>query len=176
MSNPLFKAVLLRLAILAIVVCTVLLVLTDESQAEGYAEAAIGVFNSAKHSPIETKFGQMGYRAYSQWGGFIEGEFGGWAHQAGTTGQRSSGYLATLVGVEAEHGVDLRLAVGPAIVTNPDIYLGGNFPQFTEDFFVGVRGRTGTSLGAKYKHFSSAGLVMPNIGRDFLGVEVSLPF
>lgn len=53
-------------------------------------------------------------------------------------------------------------------ITHPDAVLGGPF-QFAQEFQVLVRDQTsGMALGIEYSHISSAGIHMPNYGRDMI--------
>lgn len=172
--NELIKYIGIRIALLIALVCTILLIFSDDSNADSYVSAMAGVFNSGKSSLSETKLINFGYRNELGFGFSYQFEGGGWADRVGQ-GRSSSGYVATQLGVQAGDSLISRLMIGPAIITSPDDYLGGYF-QFTEDFFVGITGKSGNTVGVKYKHFSSAGIEMPNVGRDFFGFEASIPF
>jgi hypothetical protein len=54
--------------------------------------------------------------------------------------------------------------------------LGGAFPQFHGELYGGLRDSQGNGIGIKYNHFSSAGLVTPNQGRDFVLLELSVKY
>lgn len=54
------------------------------------------------------------------------------------------------------------LVLGIALISNPDELLGSPF-EFTEEIDVGYKN---VSIGVR--HFSNAGIVRPNIGRDYL--------
>lgn len=162
--------------IVVILGCTVCLILEKDSPAdEDYMTGMLGVFNSAQKSKVETKFLNIGHRSDLGFGLSQQIEAGGWIDSAGG-GRGSSGYGAYQIGVETDTEVQGRVMFGPAIITSPDIYLGGIFPQFTEDFYIGIKGHDGNTVGVKYKHISSAGLCSPNMGRDFAGVEIGIPF
>jgi hypothetical protein len=64
---------------------------------------------------------------------------------------------------------------GPTLITSPDIYLGGPL-QFNESIYLGIKDKREESIGFAYNHFSSAGIEMPNIGRDFAGLEIKFKF
>lgn len=160
-------------AFLAIGVCTYFLII-DDSRADDYATAAIGVFNSGKDSHAECKFVNVGHREDIGFGLTEQYEVGGWTDSAGN-GRSGSAYTAYQLGVQTDGPVYARVMTGPALITSPDSYLGGVF-QFTEDFYIGLKGSNGNTVGIKYKHISSAGLEQPNVGRDFAGFEVGIPF
>jgi len=64
---------------------------------------------------------------------------------------------------------------GPTIISNTDALLGGHF-QFNETVFFGIVDKNGNAIGSAWNHFSSAGLEMPNHGRDFMGLEIKFTF
>lgn len=139
------------------------------SFADSFLTAGAGVGNS-EHSRLIN----AGVRLPLVFNLIEQYEIGFWVDPR-TNGYSGSGYAANLVGVEVKtNPLVLRAMIGPAIITNTDILLGGIFPQFTEDFFVGIIDNTGNSIGAKYKHLSSAGIYSPNVGRDFVGLEISI--
>jgi len=51
------------------------------------------------------------------------------------------------------------------------VLLGGHF-QFMDEFHLGLQDVGGGGGGGGYRHLSSAGLEMPNIGRDLVGIEL----
>lgn len=139
-----------------------------------YATAAVGVFNSGKQSTAESKYLGLGYRDALGYGLTYQYEVGGWTDIA-KHGRKGSAYGTAQIGVEADAGITIRAMVGPALISTPDAYLGGTF-QFNEDFYAGIRGANGNTAGFKYKHISNAGIMQPNVGRDFAGLEVGIPF
>lgn len=89
---------------------------------------------------------------------------------------KSSLWASTLLGVRAVSrvGPELHLAVGPGYLQNPDQILGGHF-QFNLEGGMGMLSKDGkTYVGAAWEHLSSAGFEMPNLGRDFIVVQVRL--
>lgn len=82
-------------------------------------------------------------------------------------------------------GFGVRPVAGPiyigvmqnfALISNKDAYLGGNF-QFVEEASLGVLDeKSQISVGGFYKHVSSAGIFSPNMGKDFLGIQVGVPW
>lgn len=156
-------------------VFVVILLLSGNCLADSFLSGGVGVFNSAKDGYSQVKWLNMGYRQPLVLGLTEQVEFGGWLDR-GRYGLKSGGYGAYLIGVETNADVMMRAMVGPAVITTPDSNLGGYFPQFTEEVFLGLSGSSGNKVGIKYKHISSAGLVSPNMGRDFAGVEMSIPW
>ena len=65
---------------------------------------------------------------------------------------------------------------GPTLISSTDVALGGYF-QFNETAYLGIRDpNTDDSIGIAYNHFSSAGLESPNVGKDFMCLEIKFPF
>lgn len=105
-------------------------------------------------------------------------EVGIWNDTAFGTGRNTSGYVSASWGPRVEVGdyILIRPLWGLAFITTPDIWLGGRFPQFSHDLFLGVRGKNGSEFGVTYKHVSSAGLCIPNKGRDFIALQYGFEF
>lgn len=112
------------------------------------------------------------------WGPIIrQYEVGGWVDNTGKPGQKSALMVSPSAGVNVNAGVVYAQAlVGPSLISNTDTVLGGHF-QFNNDFAFGLRDPdTKATIGFNYKHLSSAGLELPNRGRDFLMFRVSIPW
>lgn len=88
----------------------------------------------------------------------------------------SSPWASTLGGVRATSpmGATMHLAVGPAYLHNPDQKLGGHF-QFSLEGGVGIEDKN-FAIAMVWKHLSSAGINMPNQGRDFIMAQIRIPF
>lgn len=108
---------------------------------------------------------------------------GGWSDNTGykaeseigngyKTAAHSSLFLESLFGVEpkSEHFY-INYKLGPVIITNTDALLGSNF-QFGHELGIGMRDSKEVRVGLVIKHFSNAGIVRPNKGRDFVGVRI----
>lgn len=104
-------------------------------------------------------------------------ELGGWIDNTSIEGRKSSALLSASLGVNVTAEIFYAQAlVGPALISHPDSSLGGPF-QFNNDFALGLRDpKTEATIGFNYKHISSAGLELPNRGRDFLMFRVSIPW
>lgn len=78
-------------------------------------------------------------------------------------------------GVRVDAG-DILAQVGIALggITSTDEYLGGHL-QFTENLFLGLKSHRDAALGAFFKHISSGGISSPNLGRNFVGIEIRIP-
>lgn len=142
---------------------------------ETYIMYGVGIGHSAEYGATETKVLGMGFRDdlflglhYQLEAGYFNDIVGG--------GRKSSGWAGLSVGVQVKaYPLTLRSMVGPAYLTTIDSYLGGHY-QFNHDFFVGIHDKSGKSIGASYKHLSSAGIYQPNVGRDFVVIQVGLPW
>lgn len=114
-----------------------------------------------------------------RWFGYFIGqlEAGAWFDNTGIDRRRSSALLGASLGIHVNAGyVYGQILFGPAWISSPDSALGGNF-QFNNDVAFGIQDpKTETSVGFAYKHVSSAGIELPNRGRDFLMFRVSIPF
>lgn len=146
-----------------------------------FAQWGIASEHPSKEASITSvKFGEIG----------LSGEQGKLAYTAGvgywmdTTGYRSQGnlfvsdraenswFVETLYGVEPHCGpVYLTYKLGPAIITHPDPLLGSNL-QIAHELGFGLRDSRGVRVGIVLKHFSNAGIVRPNLGRDFVGLRI----
>lgn len=134
----------------------------------------LGIFHSAEHSPVETKIVRLARRQDFDSVSYWQLEGGLWVDIDGE-GRSSSMFGAASVGIKVDmRPFFFRNSLGVGFITAPDVYLGGAFPQFTEEFTLGAEGTNGTSIGLAYKHFSSAGIVSPNMGRDFIILSIGV--
>ena len=91
-------------------------------------------------------------------------------------GCTNSAFITYMAGIEPRaKGYYVRYLLGPAYITNTDNRLGSNF-QFTHELGVGVKDSRGVRLGIVYRHFSNAGLIQPNEGKDFCGLNGEVKF
>lgn len=174
MDRKLHNYILIRLSLLVLLLYIFAFV-AYKASADDYADVSLGMFSNSKPSLANVKFGQIGHREYWALGFFNQYEGGGWVQVNNGDARKSSAYVSDQVGLEAENVAVVRVAVGPAIISTPDSYLGGIF-QFHETLFLGLKGTNGNTIGFSYQHFSSAGLETPNVGRDFGGIEATVPF
>ncbi len=63
---------------------------------------------------------------------------------------------------------------GIALITGPDNYL-SSFYQFSHDVGVGIKDGRGVSVDFTYRHFSNAGIHLPNPGRNYLVITLGIP-
>lgn len=139
-----------------------------------FIKYGVGVFNSAKDSPAETKSLFLGVQHYHSY--FIhQAEFGGWVDTRADLDRKNSFYGAYSLGLSCNPGYfDIQSLVGVGVLTNTDSYLGGPI-QFTETTSISVKDSNLSSWGIAYQHISSAGIYQPNVGRDMLMFRVSFP-
>lgn len=163
--NLLMKKMLLALALLA----------SSTSYAGSFGKYGVGILGSAEYGAAATKVFSLGYE--EDWfGPFIhQYELGLFADSSGHD-RLTSGFGFYSAGVEVNPGYFvIRSLWGVGLITSPDSMLGGHF-QFTQDFLIGVRDKRQNMIGLVYKHISSAGLELPNKGRDFLTLQVEIPW
>lgn len=155
--------------------CIIAMVLSQPCLAdESFVSFGIGAFNSAKQSHAETKVANLGYRSEIYDGIFWQWKAGFWGDGSGDSTRKSSFYVSTGPGMLIDlKPVEIRAAWGIGGISTTDSYLGGRFPQFNGEIYIGLRDHRGNGIGVKYEHISSAGLVQPNGGRDFTIVELS---
>lgn len=141
---------------------------------EVYVSYGLGAFKSAENVVSETKITNAGVRLkiYSPWEWQIK--LGGWLDGSGNPTRKSSFYTSTGPQYVINAGpVVIRNGIGLAYISNPDSYLGGRFPQFDLEVYVGLKNKTGSAIGFQLEHLSSAGINKPNIGRDFFVLQLS---
>lgn len=133
----------------------------------GLGKAAFG----PPHIPFERTL-SLGYQQDSQSGAFLRLEIGWFLDISGHG--KSSFWVAPLLGISSQTstGFELHLAIGPGYLQNPDERLGGHF-QFSLEGGGGILSHD-TYVGVAWKHLSSAGLEMPNMGRDFVVTQFRL--
>ena len=144
---------------------------TDELLVDG----ALGVFNTDGKSISQVKFAKVGIQEDVWYALKQRFNVGTWVDSRGP-GFNTSGFAGYQVGFDVKNDVmEAGIFSGPTLITSPDIDLGGVF-QFNETVFLGVRDKGDESIGVVYNHLSSAGLEMPNLGKDFMGIEIKFPF
>lgn len=105
---------------------------------------------------------------------------GGWIDHTGyknkvkdvTYTAHSSEFVEALFGVEpkSDHFY-VSYKFGTAFITDSDALLGSNI-QCGHEVGLGMRDLRDIRVGLILKHFSNAGIVRPNVGRDFLGFRI----
>jgi hypothetical protein len=110
------------------------------------------------------------------WEGIHTGFEGGGYVDNGGNGRKSAGLFKAQLGIKPgqKEGVFGKAFIGPCLMTTRDTVLGG-FGQFCTDVGFGMRD-TDSFMSIGYNHISSAGLAMPNKGRDYLVFEAGIHF
>jgi hypothetical protein len=144
------------------------------AQDEMLVDAGLGAFSTEGKSLSQVKFAKLGIQedlwyAVKQrvnFGGWIDDRKGPFANSAFTSYQ---------VGFDVKNALfEMSVFSGPGLISATDSSLGGHF-QFNETVFIGIKDTMDESVGMAYNHFSSAGLEMPNQGKDFMCLEIKFP-
>lgn len=140
------------------------------ARTDALVSAGIGKDVLAKQ-PFE-RMGSLGVQYGDAWK--VRANGGCWLATA--PGQNSSGFGSLQGGLEVvgEGGTFAGLLFGPSFITRPDAKLSGRF-QFHLSGGVGVKNRAGYGVGLKWEHFSNAGLILPNYGRDLWTAFLVIP-
>ena len=172
----LFKSLLLASAILltSLILAHCFLVSYSRADEQFFVDGGLGIFNTAGDTLPQVKFMKMGMQE-DLWGPLKQRFVGGaWADSSGG-GRMSGGFTGYQFAFEVTNSVlQASIASGPVLISTPDTSLGGVF-QLNESIFLGVADKSHDSIGIVYNHFSSAGIEMPNLGKDYLGLEVKFP-
>jgi hypothetical protein len=115
------------------------------------------------------------HEGYEFYGVSFAQEVGGYVDNGGR-GRKGSALAKFQVGTTPgpETGLFGKAFFGPCYISTTDTQLGGH-GQFCSDVGVGIRDRA-SFMAVNYSHISSAGLSMPNHGRDWLVFETGLRF
>lgn len=149
---------------------------TANAGSEMFIDAGLGIFSTEGQSLSQVKFGKVGIQN-DLTGPLVYRVNGGLWLDNRHDGNLSSGFASTQLGFDVKNEMlEMGIFSGPGLITKADDALGGHF-QFNETVFIGVHDPKGdTSVGFAYNHFSSAGLEMPNMGKDFGCLEIKFPF
>jgi len=146
------------------------------AHADSFFKYGVGVFNSAKDSKAETKVFSLGYSEKFFQAMMYQLEAGAWIDNRKDLDRKSSGFGFGSIGLDVQTGAFYIQALwGAGLITCTDSMLGGPF-QFNTDLGIGLRDSNGYSIGIGYKHISSAGIELPNKGRDFMMMRLAVPF
>ena len=160
---------------LALMIPTLALAQDKDLETQSFFKYGVGVFNSAENSSVEVKTLSFG-RQQPLGSIFIwQYEGGFWSDARTDVGRSGSGFVNASAGLNVNFGYMYTQSLwGVAYMTSPDSFLGSH-EQFNQDFSAGVKDGRGVSIGLNYKHMSSAGIFMPNQGRDFMSVRLGFP-
>lgn len=147
---------------------------SDTHFQEMFSGFGFGLFDSAKAKATEVKVTDFGYRLELCNGIYWQNKVAYWLDQSGDPRRKNSFYLSTGLGMLVDlKPIEIRVGTNLGFLASRDSYLGGHFPQFNEELYVGVRDKRGNGIGVKIEHISSAGFSQPNQGRDFVMLELS---
>lgn len=154
---------------LALIAAGVLLY--SSALAESFVKFGKGVSNSSHSDLISIGFRDKLFDVF-----VYQYEGGIWLDPSGG-GRKTSAILGASLGIEVKSGdLVFRSVHGPSFISTPDAYIGGYFPNFNHDVYLGLRDKNDYSVGVSYKHVSNAGLMPPNLGRDFVSVDIGIPW
>lgn len=140
---------------------------------EAFVGYGIGILNDANERVGQNIYFEGGAREIL-WGN-IYGQYrvGYWKERSTDDSRRSGVWASAGLGLLVNlQPVELRSGWSIAGISNPDSQLGGHFPEFNGEFYLGLRDKKGAAIGLQYEHISSAGIVMPNQGRDFVTLQL----
>ena len=143
---------------------------------EMFFSYGLGVFNSAKNNISEVKTADFGFRKPLVGPWSFQFKAGAWLDGSGDKSRSSSLYVSAGPQYIIDFSCfEIRNGVGVTVISNTDSYLGGHL-QFNSELYFGVRNKNGAGIGIEYSHFSSAGIYQPNIGKDFILLQISERF
>lgn len=171
MKMSLTEKLVAIIAGLLIIACTVMLITEDSYADDLILDGGVGILNSGKRSLSETKMLTLGLQGDVVGPLKGRGVVGGYLDNAGH-GRSNSAVVGGQLGFEVNRdGLVAGIFTGPALISNPDVLLGGPF-QFIDDLHLGIQDKSGYYIGIMYRHLSSAGIETPNIGLDVVGLEL----
>lgn len=141
-----------------------------EDTPEYYFKFGTGLNNSGVTTKI-ISFGRQSQAFY-----LLEQQIEGGVYIDNSQAQGIIGYGSYELGFAtySNAGFYAKFFVGPGFITQTDSRLSSIF-EFNEDIEFGLSGNNGVSIGAFFHHMSNAGLVGPNLGRDFMGLKIQIP-
>lgn len=154
--------------------CLLLLISNVALADEGFLGYGVGVFHDADQYTGQNKYFEVGYRS-DIWEGIMWQYKGGfWGEGSQDTTRKNGFWISSGPQFQVDlQPLEIRTGWGLAMISNPDSQLGGRFPQFNGELYLGLRDKRGNAIGFQYEHISSAGLVTPNQGRDFVTLQLS---
>lgn len=138
-------------------------------------DVGLGQFGSRGSSLSQDKFVKFGWQE-DLYGPFKQRlNLGVWEDTRGA-GYSSSIFTGYQLGFEVTNSVfQASVWTGPTIISATDQVLGG-YLQFNETIFFGIVNKDKDAIGVVYNHLSSGFLATPNLGRDYMGIEIKCPF
>ena len=142
---------------------------------EFFLSYGMGVMGNADYYAGQSKVINAGYRSFIWQGLYLQGKVGYFTEASPDPKRRASAYGSVGLGLEVATGpVEIRSGWGIGAISTPDSQLGGQFPQFNGEAYIGLRDKNGSGIGFQYEHLSSAGIIEPNRGRDFIVLQLSM--
>jgi hypothetical protein len=138
-------------------------------------DVGLGALNSRNDNISQVKMAKVGVQEDVWYNLKQRFNVGGWTDARGQdfSGSAFAGYQ---LGFVVRNDVfEASIFSGPTVISSTDALLGGHF-QFNETLFLGIVDKNDNAIGLAWNHFSSAGIEMPNYGRDFAGLEIKFPF
>lgn len=141
---------------------------------EAFLGYGVGIFNDANYELGQNKYLELGVR-YGLWDGlYLQLKGGLWGESSPDRSRTGGGWLSSGLGLEVNlNAVEIRSGWGLAAISSPDSQLGGNFPQFNGELYLGLRDKKGDGIGLQVEHISCASFCNPNVGRDFVTLQLS---
>lgn len=134
-------------------------------------DAGLGVLNSKGYSLSQNKFTKIGLEN-NLWYALKQRINTGLWLDSRSDEYKSSAFGGYQLGFEVRNDTLIAsIWSGPTLISSPDQQLGGMI-QFNETIFLGITDKMGETIGIAYNHLSSAGLEIPNQGRDYVGLEI----
>ncbi len=145
--------------------------MAQASELDGVLGVGIGK-NVISHQPFE-RMGSLGVQYGSSW--VVRASGGYW--MATADGDKSSLYGSMQGGLQVwgEGGTYANMLFGPALISNPDDYHNSGIFQFNLSAAVGIKSVNAYGITVEWRHWSNAGMIMPNAGRDILTACILIP-
>jgi len=161
-----------------IIVFTLLMLISSITYANDVSlKYGVGFGEISQEGVAETKYISLGW--IEDLNPIVKQKFdiGAWFDSMDHFGfNRSSGFGTYSVGVRVEPAyIYAETFFGISYITQPDCQLGTNF-EFTEELGIGIKDDMGKWIGIEYRHFSNAGISSVNKGRDFLLINLGIPW
>ena len=141
---------------------------------EAFVGYGLGILRGADTFLGQTKYLDLGYREFMWDGIYWQNKVTAWGEGSPDLTRKGGGYFSTGLGLEVElQPLELRGGGSLGAISAPDSQLGAVFPQFNENFGIGLRDKKGDGIAFEYDHISCSSFCHPNMGRDFIMLELS---
>lgn len=162
-----------KILLIGTIACNLLILIPHQAHSnQWYGEWGTGVLNNSQTEYSQVKFGELGKKGvlnetfdYSYGGGAI-------IDSSNYPGSSSTMYGTALLGVGPHlQNLVVEYYLGGAYIQTPDTILGSHL-QFAHEVLIGIKDFRNVGVFISIKHLSNAGLVKPNMGRNFIGLGV----